>query len=87
MLVYLSSWRDQPVPHKRPNDGFWLPFKDETFVEVKMYGRKVFTVDHQNYVMNPEALFEWGPETWATGVAISLIAEDFNCFSLWERLG
>jgi hypothetical protein len=41
MLVYLSSWRDQPVPHKRPNDGFWLPFKDETFVEVKTYGRKV----------------------------------------------
>jgi hypothetical protein len=38
-----------------PNDGFWLPFKDETFVEVKMYGRKVFTVDHQNYVMNPES--------------------------------
>jgi hypothetical protein len=55
MLVCLSSWRDQPVPHKRTNDGFWLPFKDETFVEVKMYGRKVFTVDHQNYVMNPES--------------------------------
>jgi hypothetical protein len=36
-------------------DGFWLPFRDETFVEVKMYGRKVFTVDHQNYVINPES--------------------------------
>ena len=34
-------------------DGFWLPFRDETFVEVKMYGRKVFTVDHEQYVINP----------------------------------
>jgi len=33
-------------------DGFWLPFRDETFVEVKVYGRKVFTVDHQQYVVN-----------------------------------
>lgn len=36
-------------------DGFWLPLKDETFVEVKMYGRKVFTVDHQNYIINSES--------------------------------
>lgn len=35
--------------------GFWLPLRDETFVEVKMYGRKVFTVDHQNYVINAES--------------------------------
>jgi hypothetical protein len=34
-------------------DGFWLPCHDETFVEVKMYGRRVFTVDHQQYVINP----------------------------------
>ena len=34
-------------------DGFWLPFRDETLVDVKMYGRKVFTVDHQQYVVNP----------------------------------
>jgi outer membrane lipoprotein-sorting protein len=34
-------------------DGFWLPCRDETSVEVKMYGRRVFTVDHQQYVINP----------------------------------
>ena len=34
-------------------DGFWLPLRDETSVEVKMYGRKVFTVDHQQYIINP----------------------------------
>jgi outer membrane lipoprotein-sorting protein len=34
-------------------DGFWLPCRDETTVEVKMYGRRVFTIDHQQYVINP----------------------------------
>ena len=34
-------------------DGFWLPYRDETSVEVKIYGRRVFTVDHQQYVINP----------------------------------
>jgi len=34
--------------------GFWLPLRDETSVEVKMYGRRAFTVDHQQYVINPD---------------------------------
>lgn len=34
-------------------DGFWLPCRDETSVEVKMYGNRVFTVDHQQYIINP----------------------------------
>ena len=34
-------------------DGFWLPLRDETLVEVKIYGRRVFIVDHQQYVINP----------------------------------
>jgi hypothetical protein len=34
-------------------DGFWLPYRDETSVEVKIYGRRTFTVDHQQYVINP----------------------------------
>jgi outer membrane lipoprotein-sorting protein len=34
-------------------DGFWFPWRDETFVDVKMYGRRVFTVDHQQYVVDP----------------------------------
>lgn len=33
-------------------DGFWLPYRDETSVEVKMYGRKTFTVDHEGYIIN-----------------------------------
>ena len=33
-------------------DGFWLPEKDRTFVQVRLYGKKVLTIDHQNYVVN-----------------------------------
>jgi outer membrane lipoprotein-sorting protein len=33
-------------------EGFWLPYRDETSVEVKIYGRRVFTVDHQQYLIN-----------------------------------
>jgi len=32
--------------------GFWLPEKDETFVQVRLYGKKVLTIEHQNYVVN-----------------------------------
>lgn len=33
-------------------DGFWLPQRDLTFVEVRLYGKKVLTIEHQNYVVN-----------------------------------
>jgi len=39
-------------------DGFWVPYRDETSVEVKMYGRRAFTVDHQQYVINPDSPVE-----------------------------
>ena len=31
---------------------FWLPRRDETFVHVRLNGRKVLTIDHQDYVVN-----------------------------------
>jgi hypothetical protein len=33
-------------------DGFWLPQKDQTFVQVRLYGKKVLTITHQDYVVN-----------------------------------
>jgi hypothetical protein len=33
-------------------DGFWLPQKDQTLVQVRLYGRRVLTIEHQNYVVN-----------------------------------
>jgi hypothetical protein len=35
--------------------GFWLPFRDETSVDVKMYGKRIFTIDHQQYVINADS--------------------------------
>ncbi len=46
-------------------DGFWLPYLDETSVEVKLYGRRVFTVNHEQYVINPPNPLE--AETGDTG--------------------
>lgn len=50
----LSFWIEQAdfVREYQKVDGFWLPRRDETFVHVKLYGRKVLTIDHQDYVLN-----------------------------------
>jgi hypothetical protein len=47
----LSFWIERAdfVRQYQNIDGFWLPQKDETFVQVKMYGQKVLTIDHQSY--------------------------------------
>jgi len=36
--------------------GFWLPLKDETFVQVRMYGKKILTIDHADYAVRAKAL-------------------------------
>lgn len=33
-------------------DGFWLPLRDETIVDVRIHGRKIFTIDHGEYSIN-----------------------------------
>ena len=33
-------------------EGFWLPYRDQTYVEVKIYGRKVLSVDYEQYLIN-----------------------------------
>ena len=33
-------------------DGFWLPYRDETTVDLKMHGTKLFRIEHQQYVIN-----------------------------------
>src|SRR5262249_58286448 len=50
----LSFWIQQAdfVRQYQKIDGFWLPQRDETFVEVRLYGKKVLTIEHQNYVVN-----------------------------------
>jgi hypothetical protein len=52
-----SFWIDRAefVRQYQRIDGFWLPLRDETSVEVKMYGKKVFTIDHQQYLINADS--------------------------------
>lgn len=50
----LSFWiqRADFVRQYQKLDGFWLPEKDQTFVQVRLYGKKVLTIEHENYVVN-----------------------------------
>jgi hypothetical protein len=50
----LSFWIERVdfVRQYQKIGAFWLPEKDETFVQVRLYGKKVLTIDHQNYVVN-----------------------------------
>jgi hypothetical protein len=50
----LSFWIERAdfVRQYQKIDGFWLPEKDQTLVQVRLYGRRVLTIEHQNYVVN-----------------------------------
>lgn len=50
----LSFWiqRADFVRQYQKIDGFWLPQKDETLVQVRLYGKKVLTIDHRDYIVN-----------------------------------
>jgi hypothetical protein len=49
----LSFWikRADFVRQYHKVDGFWLPERDETFVHVRLYGKKVLTIDHRDYAV------------------------------------
>ena len=50
----LSFWIERAdfVRQYQKIGGFWLPLKDETFVQVRLYGKSVLTIDHKDYVVN-----------------------------------
>jgi len=50
----LSFWIERAdfVRQYQKIGGFWLPQRDETFVQVRLYGKKILTIDHQDYVVN-----------------------------------
>lgn len=52
----LSIWVDQAdfVRRYQKIGEFWLPLKDETTVHVRFYGRKLLTIDHQQYTINDQ---------------------------------
>ena len=50
----LSIWiqRADFVRQYQKIDGFWLPEKDQTLVQVRLYGKKLLKIEHRNYVVN-----------------------------------
>jgi len=40
------------VRHYQEIDGFWLPEKDQTVVQARLYGKKILKIEHRNYVVN-----------------------------------
>jgi hypothetical protein len=50
----LSFWiqRADFVRQYQKIDGFWLPEKDQTVVQVRLYGKKLLKIEHRNYVVN-----------------------------------
>jgi hypothetical protein len=50
----LSFWIERAdfVRQYQKIDSFWLPQRDKTFVQVRLYGKKALTIDHQDYVVN-----------------------------------
>ena len=49
----LSFWIERAdfVRQYQKIGGFWLPQRDETLVQVRMYGKKMLTIDHQDYIV------------------------------------
>ena len=62
----LSFWiqRADFVRQYQKVGDFWLPQRDMTFVDVRLYGKKVLTIDHHNYSVNsPVATHSSGETT------------------------
>jgi hypothetical protein len=52
----LSFWIERAdfVRQYQKIEGFWLPQKDQTLVQVRLYGKKILNIDHQDYVVNAD---------------------------------
>ena len=53
----LSFWIERAdfVRQYQKIESFWLPQRDVTFVQVRIYGKKALTIDHQDYGVNRSA--------------------------------
>ena len=59
----LSFWiqRADFVRQYQKIDNFWLPQRDMTFVDVRLYGKKVLTIDHHDYSVNLSVAIDGTP--------------------------
>jgi len=70
----LSFWIERAdfVRQYQKIDGFWLPERDQTLVQVRLYGKKLLTIDHQDYVVNADQ--NKGPVTVAQEARVQAVA-------------
>jgi hypothetical protein len=70
----LSFWIERAdfVRQYQKIDGFWLPERDQTLIQVRLYGKKLLTIDHQDYVVN--AAQNKGPVTVAQEARAQAVA-------------
>jgi hypothetical protein len=68
----LSFWiqRADFVRQYQKIDKFWLPQMDQTLVQVRLYGKKILTINHRDYVVN--ALRSNEPRTIVPEATIAL---------------
>jgi hypothetical protein len=50
--LWFSVQRADFVRRYQNVDGFWLPQKDQTLVQVRLYGKKVLTIERRDYMVN-----------------------------------
>jgi hypothetical protein len=64
----LSFWIDRAdfVRQYQKVGSFWLPRRDITFVQVRIYGKKALTIDHQDYSVNRSVASNGSVETTQT---------------------
>jgi hypothetical protein len=70
----LSFWIERAdfVRQYQKIDGFWLPERDQTLIQVRLYGKKLLTIDHQDYVVNADQ--NKGPVTVAQEARVQAVA-------------
>ena len=70
--AHLSFWikRAEFVRNYEKVAGFWLPYKDETVVEVRLYGKKVLTIDHRDYAVKGKLAVESPENHCDSGCAV-----------------
>jgi len=66
----LSFWINSAdfVRQYQKIDGFWLSEKDQTLVQVRLYGKKILKIEHRNYVVNADQSTNAGSTARETAV-------------------
>ncbi len=63
---------------------FWLPLKDETITELRIHGKKILTINHQDYTVNGAERAERHAVGNASGLRASAPSMPIAAYSNWK---